>query len=310
MENKKYTYIAVDISKSDLEVRTQNHRYSLSNNPTGFKALVKIANRQDQSLVVCEASGGYERDMMNYLHQKQIAVVRVNPRLIRSYARSEGLKAKTDPLDALMILGFAQEKRLQPGPAPDPKRQKLAAFLDRRSHLTEQLAREKNRLQNSHKFIKGDIEWMIKQVKKRIEVIDRRIQDLVNEDQALCQQARLLQSVCGVGPVTAWTLLGYLSELGKLKRNEIVALAGIAPYNRDSGRFKGKRKIEGGRAKVRKCLYMAAQTAAIHNPVIKPYVEGLIARGKPYKCAMVAAMRKMLIHLHFLMKNHQLSLAS
>lgn len=310
MDNKKYTYIAIDISKSDLEVRAQNHRCSLSNDATGFKALVEIAGRQDHPLVVCEASGGYERAMMDYLHQKQIAVARVNPRLIRSYARSEGLKAKTDPLDALMILGSAQEKRLQPGAAPDPRRQKLAAFLDRRSHLTEQLAREKNRLQNSPKFIKGEIEWMIKQVKKRIEVMDKRIQDLVNEDQALCQEARLLQSVRGVGPVTAWTLLGYLGELGKLKRNEIVALAGIAPYNRDTGRFKGKRKIEGGRAKVRKCLYMAAQTAAIHNPVIKPYVERLKARDKPYKCVMVAAMRKMLIHLHILMKNHQLSLAS
>lgn len=310
MENKKYHYIAVDISKSNLEVRTHQQRYSLSNDATGFKALVKFANQQDQPLVVCEASGGYERAMMDYLHQKQIAVALVNPRLIRSYARSEGLKAKTDPIDALMILGFAQQKRLQPGAAPDPRRQKLTALLDRRSHLTEQLAREKNRLQNSPKCIKGDIEWMMRRIKKRIEVIDKRIQDLVNEDQALCQEARLLQSVRGVGPVTAWTLLGYFSELGKLKRNEIVALAGIAPYNRDSGRFKGKRKIEGGRAKVRKCLYMAAQTAAIHNPVIKPYVEGLRARGKPYKCAMVAAMRKLLIHLHILMKNHQLSLAS
>ena len=310
MKNKKYHYIAIDISKSDLEVRTQHHRFSLSNNPTGFKALVKIAGRQDHPLVVCEASGGYERSMMDYLHQKQIAVVLVNPRLIRSYARSEGLKAKTDPIDALMILGFAQEKRLQPGPAPDPRRQDLAALLDRRSHLTEQLAREKNRLQNSPKCIKGDIEWMIKRVKKRIEVMDKRIQDLVNEDQALCEEARLIQSVRGVGPVTAWTLLGYLSELGKLKRNQIVALAGLAPYNRDTGRFKGKRKIEGGRAKVRKCLYMAAQTAAIHNPVIKAYVERLRARGKPYKCAMVAAMRKMLIHLNILMKNHQLGIAS
>lgn len=310
MKNKKYHYIAIDISKSVLEVRTQNHRCSLSNNPTGFEDLVEIADRQDQPLVVCEASGGYERSMIDYLHQKQIAVVQVNPRLIRNYARSEGLKAKTDPIDALMILGFAQEKRLQPGAVPDPRRQKLAAWLDRRSHLTEQLAREKNRIQNSPKYIKGDIEWMIKRIEKGIEVVDNRIRDLVKKDHQLSQEAGLLQSVSGVGPVTAWTLLAYLSELGKLKRNQIVALAGIAPYNRDTGRFKGKRKIEGGRAKVRKCLYMAAQTAAIHNPVIKPYVEGLRARGKPYKCAMVAAMRKLLIHLHFLMKNHQLSIAS
>ena len=310
MEKKKYHHIAIDISKSDLEVRTQNHRYRLSNSPTGFKALVKIAGKQDQPLVVCEASGGYERSMMDYLYQKQIAVVRVNPRLIRSYARSEGLKAKTDPIDALMILGFAQEKGLQPGPVPNRKRQELAALMDRRSHLTEQLAREKNRIQNSSKFIKRSIERMMKMIQKELERMDDQIQALVQKDHQLSEEARLLQSVSGVGSVTAWTLLAYFSELGKLKRNEIVALAGIAPYNRDTGRFKGKRKIEGGRAKVRKCLYMAAQTATTHNPVIKPYVEGLRARGKPYKCAMVAAMRKLLIHLHILMKNHQLSLAS
>lgn len=310
MEKKKYQYIAIDISKNDLEVRTQNHRCRLPNDPSGFKELAEIARRQDRPLVVCEASGGYERDMMVFLHREQTPVVRVNPRLIRNYVRSEGLKAKTDSIDALKILDFAKEKGLQPGPVPNPKRQELAALLDRRSHLTEQLAREKNRLQNSPKCIKSDIEWMIERIKKRIGVIDNRIGDLVKKDHQLNQEARLLESVRGVGPVTAWTLLAYLSELGQLKRNEIVALAGIAPYNRDSGRFKGKRKIEGGRAKVRKCLYMAAQTAAIHNPVIKPYVEGLRARGKPYKCAMVAAMRKMLIHLHILMKNHQLSLAS
>ncbi len=310
MENKKYDYIAIDLSKSDLEVRTQQHRYSLSNNPTGFKALVKLAGHQQQPLVVCEASGGYERDMMDYLHQKQIAVVRVNPGRIRNYARSEGIKAKTDPIDALMILGFAREKRLQPGCPPDPIRQELTALLDRRSHLTEQLAREKNRIQNSSKFIKRSIERMMKMIQKELEGIDSQIQDLVENDQQLSEEAQIHQSVCGIGPITAWTLMAYLSELGKLKRNQIVALAGIAPYNKDTGNFKGKRGIEGGRAKVRKCLYMAVQTAAIHNPVIKSYVEGLRARGKPYKCAMVAAMRKMLIHLHILIKNHQLNLAS
>lgn len=309
MENKKYDYIAIDLSKSDLEVRTQQHRFNLSNNPTGFKALVKLAGKQRQPLVVCEASGGYERDMMDYLHQKQIAVVRVNPSRIRNYARSEGIKAKTDPIDALMILGFAREKRLQPGCPPDPIRQELAALLDRRSHLTGQLAQEKNRIQNSSKFIKRSIGRMMKMIQKELKGIEYQIQDLVENDQQLSKEAEILQSVRGIGPIAAWTLMAYLSELGKLKRNQIVALAGIAPYNRDTGNFKGKRGIKGGRAKVRKCLYMAAQTAAIHNPVIKPYVERLRARGKPYKCAMVAAMRKMLIHLHILIKNHQLTLA-
>jgi len=310
MENKNYDYIAIDISKSDLEVRTELHRCSVTNNLTGFKALVKLAGKQEQPLVVCESSGGYERDMMNYLHQKQIAVTRVNPGRIRNYVRSEGIKAKTDPIDALMILGFAREKQLQPAPVPQPIRQELAALLDRRSHLTGQAAREKNRIQNSSKFIKASIERMIKEVEKELQRIEKQIRKLVANDQQLTEETNILQSVCGVGEVPAWTLLSYLSEIGKLKRNQLVALAGIAPFNKDTGIFKGKRRIEGGRAKVRKCLYMAAQTAAIHNPVIKAYVDGLRARGKPYKCAMVAAMRKLLIHMHILIKKHQLTLAS
>ena len=149
---------------------------------------------------------------------------------------------------------------------------------------------------------------MIKWVEKEIQRVENRIDQLIEQEALLAQEMKLLLSVNGVGKVTAWTLLGYLSEMGKLKRNKIVALAGIAPFNRDTGAFKGKRRIEAGRAKVRKCLYMAAQSAARHNPVIKPYVQGLRARGKPYKCAMVAAMRKILIHLHILIKKHHLAL--
>lgn len=273
MKNKNYDYIAIDISKSDLEIRTDQHRCSFTNNLTGFKALVKLAGKQEQPLVVCESSGGYERDMMDYLHQKQIPLTRVNPGRIRNYARSEGMKAKTDPIDASMILGFAREKQLQPIAPIPPIRQELAALLDRRNHLTEQAAREKNRAQNSSKFIKQSIHRMIKVVEKEIQRIEQQIEKIVNNDQQITEEMKIFESVVGVGKVTAWTVLAYLSEIGTLKRNQIVALAGIAPYNKDTGVFKGRRTIEGGRAKVRKCLYMAAQTAARHNPVIKPYVE-------------------------------------
>ena len=309
MENKAYDYLAIDVSKADLEIRTRQHHCNLSNNRTGFKQLVKLTSKQKHPLVVCESSGGYERNLMDYLHRSHIAVARVNPGRVRNYVRSEGIKAKTDPIDALMLLGFAEEKQLHPIAPPEPVREELAALLDRRSHLTEQAAREKNRIQNSSKFIKQSIQRMIKTVDKEIQRIEKRIRQLIQSDGQLTDEIQILQSVIGVGEVTAWTLLAYLSELGQLKRNQIVALAGIAPFNKDTGVFKGKRRIEGGRAKVRKCLYMAAKTAAQHNPVIKPYVEGLRARGKPYNCAMVAAMRKLLIHLHILIKNHQLALA-
>jgi len=221
------------------------------------------------------------------LHRAKIAVALLNPQRLRAFAVSEGVKAKTDPIDARMILCFAQQKHPEPLPAPDPKAQELAAWLDRRSHLTEAQAREKNRLQNSPKSIHRSIKFkrMICVLEKELAAIDQKIDRLIAADARLCSQFKALDAVKGVGKVTAWTLLAYLSEMPFLSRNKIVALAGIAPYNRDSGKTSAKRSIWAGRAKVRKCLYMAAQTAAVHNPVIKPYVQGLIGRGKPYKCA-------------------------
>lgn len=234
----------------------------------------------------------------------------INPSRLRAFALSEAIKAKTDPIDAMMILRFAQQKHLRPAPPPEPVRQELAAMLDRRSHLTTQLAREKNRLQKCQKTIATSIRRMIRFVEKEIASLDAQIKLLVTKDRRLDAQAQLFQSVKGVGEVTAWTLLAYLGEMSRLQRNQLVALAGVAPFNRDSGKVSARRSISAGRSKVRKCLYMAAHTAATHNPVIKPYVAGLVARGKPYKCAIVAAMRKLLIHLHSLLKHHhQYSLA-
>lgn len=181
--------------------------------------------------------------------------------------------------------------------------------MDRRSQLSESLAREKNRLQKSPRRIVKSIEKMIRILEKELQIIEKEIKEIIDKDEEMADQNAKMQSVCGVANATSWSILAYLGEITELKRNQLVALAGVAPFNHDSGKFKGKRKIEGGRAKVRKCLYMAAQTAANHNPHIKSYVDGLLARGKPYKCAMVAAMRKLLIHLQSLLKNPQKTLA-
>ena len=309
MNQKNNNIIAIDIAKQDLEVRTDFERFKVSNNVQGFAQLLKRTSKLNHPFVVCEATGGYERNLMDYLYQKDISVALVNPSRIRAFAKSEGVKAKTDPIDSKMILLFAQEKNLKSTPPPPPKRQQMAAFMDRRSHLTEQLTREKNRAQNSSKCIAKSIQRMIAAIQKELARIETQIREIIESEPQLKDQANILQSVQGIGEVTTWSILSYLSELGHLKRNQIVALAGIAPFNKDTGSMKGKRSIEGGRAKLRKCLYMAAQSAARHNPVIKKYVQGLIDRGKPYKCAMVAAMRKLLIHLHILIKNYQISLA-
>ena len=302
-------YIAIDIAKDSLAVASDSFNESFTYNKKGLKALIGKITLVESPLVVCEATGGYERKLMSLLFELHIPVALLNPARVRAFARSEGTKAKTDPIDALMLLRFAKSKDLRPTPAPSQQQQTLQALMDRRSQLTESLAREKNRLQKSPECVRKSIEKMIRMLEKELQAIDDRIKELIDRDDQLSEQSARMQSVVGVGQATAWSILAYLAEITTLGRNEIVALAGVAPYNRDSGKFKGRRRIEGGRAKVRKCLYMAAQTAAIHNPHIKDYVDRLRARGKPYKCAMVAAMRKLLIHLQSILKNSLITLA-
>ena len=300
-------YVAIDISKATLQIQDDHRAFTLENNPKGHCKLLSCLKNCKNPLVVFEASGGYERGLLESLHKARMPLAMVNPARVRDYARSEGVRAKTDPIDGKMILAFARSKALRPMEAPSQACIKLAALLDRRSHLVEQLAREKNRLQNSESFIHRSIKRMIKVLEKEILAIDQAIDKLVNSDPGFKSRSLIIQSVKGVGKITAWTLLAYMSEMEELNRNRLVALAGIAPFNRDSGKLSFKRTIQGGRAKVRKCLYMAAHTAATCNPVIAAYVKGLRDRGKLYKCAIVAAMRKLLIHIQSLIKNAHLS---
>ena len=306
--NQSYQFVAIDISKSTLEIKTETQNFKLSNDSKGIQKLIESIVTIQSPFVVCEATGGYERLLMQHLHEHKIPVARVNPTRIRAFAKSEGIKAKTDPIDAKIILQFAQQKQLRATPAPDPDRQLLADLMDRRAHLSEQLAREKNRIQNCPHSIVESIQRISSVLEQEIKLIDQQIRELIGSNLKIHKLNQLLQSVCGVGKITSWTLLAYLHELGHLKRNQIVALAGLAPYNRDSGSIAGKRYIQRGRAKIRKCLYMAARTAAQHNPLIRNYVNDLMLRGKAYHCALVAAMRKILIHLHILVKNYQLTL--
>jgi len=260
-------------------------------------------------MIIAEATGGYERPLMSMLFKYNITVALINPRLARAFAVSEGIKAKTDPIDADMLLRFAKEKSPRPTEYIGAEREELGALMDRRSQLTEHIAKEKNRLDKSPKSICGSIKKMIRLFDQELALIEARITKLIDSNEQMHAQSKLMQEVCGVGPNTAWSILAYLSEITALNRNQLVALAGLAPYNRDSGKYKGKRSIQGGRAKVRATLYMAAQTAAIHNPIIKTYVDRLRnEKGKPYKCAMTAAMRKILVHLQSLLKKQQLLL--
>jgi len=309
-QKKEYTYFAIDVAKSSLEVRTRQESFTLDNDPKGYARLVKRLAKTDHPMVVFEATGGYERPLMGYLFTKSIALARINPTLVRAFARSESIKAKNDRIDAWMILRFAQEKRPEPAQAPDPDRQQMADLLDRRSHLSGQMAREKNRLQMALPLTRKGIQRMIRFVERELILIDREIESIIESNAQLKRQNDTLQAVKGVGAITAWSILAYLWEIDQLSRNQAVALVGLAPFDRDSATISKKRTIQAGRAKVRKCLFMAAQSAAVHNPVIKAYVDRHRLRQKPYKWLMTAAMRKLLIHIHSLLKNPEIALAS
>ena len=305
-----YTFdlAAVDISKETLEVQTEQETFTLPNTRSGISSLLRKQSSKNP-FVICEATGGYERLLMDMCNEQEVPICRTNPARIRAFAHSEGIRAKTDPIDASMILRFAKEKDLRPTLPPDPIRKRLAALLDRRNHLKEEAVREKNRIQNSPAEIHESIDRILLVLKEEIAQIEKLIRETVSANEKIASQVCCLESISGVGEVTAWTIVAFLGEISLLTRNQLVALAGVAPFNRDSGKFRGQRRIIGGRGKVRTVLYMAATTAAVHNPVIREYVERLRERGKPYKCAIVAAMRKMLIHMQSELKKNELALA-
>lgn len=307
-----YTYIAVDVSKSKLQVASPSGSKSLSYTREVLIQWIQQLREIANVLVVFEATGGYESRLMLALAEANIPQHRINPRRLKGFAASEGIRAKTDPIDARLILKFAQEKALEPMAVPAKQYHHLAELMDRRSHLSEQLSREKNRHHMASPAIGPLIQQMIDLIEGQIAEVDRRIQQVLQSHKEMERFSQMMQSVKGVGKVTAWTLLAYLPELfdPSVGRNQLVALAGLAPFNRDSGKKKGKRFIQAGRAKIRRCLFMAARSAATHNPVINPYVTRLVKdQGKPYKSALTAAMRKILIHLQSSIRNEILSLA-
>lgn len=303
-------YIAVDLGKSNLRLQSQSMELDIENNKSGFRELLGHAGGLKNPLVVMEATGGYERPLMRFLAKSHIAMVLVNPSWVRSFAASEGQRAKTDPIDAELLLRFAREKKLRSLPPSAPHQIKLTELMDRRDQLAAEIAREKDRLEKQPQYTQASIKKVLRMLERERGAIEKRIEALIGAHEELAEASKAMQSVAGVGKITAWTLLTHLPEITKINRNQLVALAGLAPYNRDSGKTSRKRRICAGRAKVRKCLYMATMTAAIHNDHIKLYVERLRSRGKPYRCAIVAAMRKLLLHLQSVLRKHKIMLAA
>lgn len=282
-----------------------------ANDAAGIAALIAALKKLPQPVqVICEPSGGYERDLLEALWAAGLAVSLVHAARVRAFARAQGRLAKTDPIDAVVLREFGE--LLRPGTlaAPSPERERLAALVQRREQLVNLLATEDQRLTQTREAIVRKMgARLLKELQAQVAQMDGLIEAQIMADATLKSQSERLQQVQGIGPVTATTLLAELPELGTLSRTESGALAGVAPYNCDSGEHRGRRTIRGGRVKVRRVLYMAALVAARYNPILKTFYDRLVAAGKPKKVALVALMRKLIVLLNHLLKNPQFKLA-
>ena len=298
-------YIGIDVAKAHLDVDRAGQARRFPNDVEGVKALRTWVKQCDgQVHVICEASGGYERRLVEALHQHNEPVSLVHAGRVRKYAQAKGILAKSDQIDATVLSGFGYS--IQPAPTP-PRSQshwhELREAEAQRRHLTELLVREKNYssqlTSTMARRVSGGVQRTLKQ---QIERIEAHITQLIETDQVLATKAKVLSSIKAVGPRTAALVLAQMPELGTLNRNQISALAGVAPFNDDSGTRRGQRFIRGGRRSVRNGLYMAALAATRSNPILASFYKRLRANGKPAKVALTATMRKLLIALNSSLK--------
>ncbi len=293
-------FVGIDVAKNrlDIAVRPGGECWSATNDADGVTALVTRLHELQPTLVVLEASGGYEHPLTAALAGAGLPTAVVNPRQARDFAKATGKLAKTDALDAQALAHFAEAVKPAARPVPDAQAQALAAVLARRRQLVEMLTAERNRLHTAVPAVQERIAAHLVWLEEELDEINRQLDRLVAEDPAWRERDALLRGVPGVGPVLSTTLLAELPELGALTRHEVAALAGVAPLNRDSGARRGKRTVWGGRAQLRAALYMGTLAAARFNPLIKAFYERLCAAGKPKKVALTACMRKLLTILN------------
>jgi transposase len=299
-------FVGIDVSKAtlDVAVRPAGERWSSANDDAGIRALVERVRAVGPTLVVLEATGGYETAAVAALAAAGLPVVVANPRAVRDFARATGQLAKTDALDAAILALFAERVRPPIRPLPDADTQALTALLARRRQLLEMLVAEKNRLGLAKGAVRRSITQHIKWLERQVADVDGELEEAVQASPVWRAKEDLLRSVPGVGPILSRTLLGALPELGRLNRKAIAALVGVAPLARDSGAFRGQRHAWGGRAPLRAVLYMGAVTAARYNPTIRTFYQRLRAAGKPGKVALLACMRKLLIILNAMMRTN------
>ena len=296
-------YVGIDVSKDRLDVACSDGRVlTVTNDEAGHEALCRQLAEPAPKLVAMEATGGHERAAAMRLTLAGVALRIVNARHVRHFAKAAGYLAKTDALDARVLMAFAERMQPEPRPLASEQVQALQALTARRRQLVEMLTMERNRLRLAHVLVKRDLQQSIRWLEKRLAGTDDDIGNALKACGVWRDKVELLESVPGIAQRIAVGLLASLPELGTLNRRQISALAGVAPFNRDSGRWQGQRHIYGGRAPARTALYMAALVGSRHNPVLRPYYQRLRQAGKPAKVALTACMRKLLVILNTMLK--------
>lgn len=307
MDTTSRTFVGIDVAKHSLDIylASEDRCFTVKNDTAGFKQLLDELPAAGSCLVVIEATGGYQSRVVAALVASSHQVAVVNPRQVRDFARGLGILAKTDRLDARVIARFGEQAHPRPVELGSEKQAQLRELVTRRRQLIDLRTAEQNRLETATtKMVQRNIRHLIEQLDKQIRQLEEAIGQLVESDSQLASKAALLETVPGVGPVTVTSLLVELPELGRLDRQQVAALVGVAPFNRDSGKFHGRRAIWGGRAALRSVLYMAALTARRSNPLIRAFAHRLEAAGKPFKVVLTACMRKLLVILNSMVKNN------
>jgi transposase len=307
MATSAEVFIGIDVSKAqlDIAVYAPATHWQSPNTEVGIAELVERLCTMTPTCIVLEATGGFELRLATALAAAKLPVVVTNPRRVRAFARSTGQLAKTDKLDAKMLAHFAAVLRPEVRMLPTEQEEQLTALITRRRQIVEMLTIEKNRLHTTRATMRSNIEAHITWLTQQRAALDDEIDQFIQGSAVWQEKATWLKSVPGIGRITVSTLLAMLPELGTLNRQEIAALVGVAPVNKDSGRRQGKRRIFGGRAAVRSVLYMAALSATTHNPKIKTFYEHLIKQGKEKKVALTACMRKLLVIVNAMLRTKQ-----
>jgi transposase len=298
-------FIGIDVSQSKLDVAVANSAEfkSFDNTEDGQSEMKDFIGSKKPSLIVIESTGGFEKGAVRELASAGLSIVAVNPRQVRDFAKAMGILAKTDKIDARVIARFAEAVKPAERPLKTEEEERLDSLNSRRFQIVEMITAERNRLIHATKWTRKGIQSHIKMLEKSLIEINKEMDDLIKNSPIWHQKDQILQSIPGVGKIMARTLLADMPEIGTINRKQISALGGVAPLNRDSGKYKGRRSIWGGRANVRSVLYMCALTGIRCNHKIKDFYERLRAAGKSFKVAITACMRKLLVIINTMVKN-------